>query len=75
MHIEIDGVPVLPWSPPPLLHHLKIRYVMNCPVITLPPVVKVADLINILKSCNHHGFPVVAPDSGDVSSVQSFIHY
>ncbi len=67
MHIELEGVPVLTWSPPPLMHCIKSLHVMSSPVVTLPPLIKVKDLIGVLGSCSHHGFPVVLPGTEDVS--------
>ncbi|CAG0915205.1 unnamed protein product [Notodromas monacha] len=61
LHIELEGVPVLNWSPPALLHCVKSRHVMSKPVVTLPPVVKLSNLVETLATCSHHGFPVVEP--------------
>ncbi|KAH0814874.1 hypothetical protein GEV33_007918 [Tenebrio molitor] len=34
-HIQLSGVPLLPWEPPPLVHNIYASEVMSHPVVTL----------------------------------------
>jgi chloride channel 7 len=60
-HIRLMGVPLLPWQPPPLSHNIYATEVMSCPVVTLNCTESVGNVIDILSSETHNGFPVVDP--------------
>ena len=59
MHVQLTGLPMLPWSHPPLSHNVLARDIMSSPVIVLRPVEKVATVMQVLRSCPHQGFPIV----------------
>jgi len=59
IHIQLAGVPLLAWDPPPLSATTYASEVMSHPVVTLSPIETVGHLVDILKSTTHNGFPVV----------------
>ena len=59
IHIQLAGVPLLAWEPPPLSATTYASEVMSHPVVTLSPIEKVGNLVDILKTTTHNGFPVV----------------
>jgi len=59
IHIQLAGVPLLSWDPPPLSATTYASEVMSHPVVTLSVNEKVGHIVDILKSTTHHGFPVV----------------
>jgi len=59
IHIQLAGVPILGWEPPPLSATTYASEVMSHPVVTLNPIETVGRLVDHLKSTTHNGFPVV----------------
>jgi len=59
IHIQLAGVPLLSWEPPPLSATTYASEVMSYPVVTLSPIQKVGDIVEILKCTTHNGFPIV----------------
>jgi len=60
LHIEIMGIPLLPWEPPEMSHSIKAREIMGKPVVVLRTVEKIRSIIDILNGPkSHNGFPVV----------------
>ncbi|XP_014260411.1 H(+)/Cl(-) exchange transporter 7 [Cimex lectularius] len=59
IHIQLAGVPLLAWDPPPLSSSFTANKVMSYPVVTLPPTVNVRTIVNILTSVTFNGFPIV----------------
>jgi len=59
IHIQLAGVPLLSWDPPPLSATTYASEVMSHPVVTLSPNERVGNIVDILKSTTHNGFPVV----------------
>jgi len=59
MHIEMHGVPFLPWNPPPASRTITARNIMSENIITMSPIESVERIENILKKEKHNGFPVV----------------
>ncbi|XP_074644384.1 H(+)/Cl(-) exchange transporter 7-like [Tubulanus polymorphus] len=57
--IELNGMPFLPWEPPELSTNITADKIMNTPVVTLEPIEKVGNIIEILRTVKHNGFPVV----------------
>jgi len=57
--MENQQLPFLEEAPPQGLSMLTARNAMATPVKCLPEVVKVGNLIKVLDSCTHNGFPVV----------------
>ncbi|XP_049852821.1 H(+)/Cl(-) exchange transporter 7 isoform X4 [Schistocerca gregaria] len=62
IHIQICGVPILPWEPPPLSNNIYASEVMSHPVVTLKTIENVGHIVDVLKSEEHNGFPVVDPE-------------
>lgn len=63
--IQLSGVPLLPWEPPPLVHNIYASEVMSHPVITLRGVENVGHIVELLKLTSYNGFPVVDPPLSD----------
>lgn len=63
--IQMSGVPLLPWEPPPLVHNIYASEVMSHPVITLKSVENVGHIVELLKLTTYNGFPVVDPPLTD----------
>lgn len=61
IHTQLQGVPVLPWEPPPLSNNIYASEIMSYPVIAFKTVEKVSHIIYVLKNETHNGFPVVDP--------------
>jgi len=59
IHIQLAGVPLLSWDPPPLSATTYASEVMSHPVITFSTQEKVGRILDVLKSTSHNGFPVV----------------
>ncbi|XP_049950327.1 H(+)/Cl(-) exchange transporter 7 isoform X1 [Schistocerca serialis cubense] len=62
IHIQICGVPILPWEPPPLSNNIYASEVMSHPVVTLKTIENVGHIVDVLKLEEHNGFPVVDPE-------------
>jgi len=61
IHIQLAGVPLLGWEPPPLSANTYASEVMSHPVVTLNPMETVGNIVDVLKSTTHNGFPVTDP--------------
>ena len=59
MHIQLSGIPLLEWEPPAMTNQLTAQHVMTYPVIVLREKETVGRIMEILKKCQHNGFPVV----------------
>lgn len=64
-HIQLSGVPLLSWEPPPFVFNIYASEVMSHPVVTLKNVENVGHIIELLKLTTYNGFPVVDPPSTD----------
>eukprot|EP00929_Paragymnodinium_shiwhaense_P033811 TRINITY_DN184_c3_g1_i1.p1 TRINITY_DN184_c3_g1~~TRINITY_DN184_c3_g1_i1.p1 ORF type:complete len:766 (-),score=91.74 TRINITY_DN184_c3_g1_i1:340-2637(-) len=62
-HIELKHIPLLELAPEPELANLSAADLMERSVVTLPPVVRVGDLVDTLEGCEHNNFPVVKTGS------------
>ncbi|KAI1295357.1 H(+)/Cl(-) exchange transporter 7 [Halotydeus destructor] len=62
IHIELNGVPLLPWEPPPLSSNIYASEVMSAPVIAFKTTEKVGTIVDTLVRESHNGFPVVDVD-------------
>jgi chloride channel 7 len=71
-HIQLSGVPLLPWEPPPLVHNIYASEVMSHPVVTLKCVENVGHIVELLKLTTYNGFPVVDPPLTDQSEVTTY---
>ncbi|CAH2268989.1 jg16014 [Pararge aegeria aegeria] len=72
IHIQLAGVPLLPWEPPPLAHNIYASEVMSHPVFTLRTVENVGHIIEILRVVSYNGFPVVDPPMADDAEVTTY---
>lgn len=61
--IELKHIPYLPRRPAHHTEKLLLKDVMTRNVSTLPPLVSVRDLLKLLRSTRHNGFPVVMDSS------------
>uniref|UniRef100_A0A1B6CCK6 Chloride channel protein n=1 Tax=Clastoptera arizonana TaxID=38151 RepID=A0A1B6CCK6_9HEMI len=59
IHIQLSGVPMLPWDPPPFSYNKYASEVMSHPVVVLFSVEKVGRIIDILTKTTYNGFPIV----------------
>lgn len=66
--IKMANVPFLEWEPPLKSHTIYASDIMEPNVKVLQTTETVSNLINILKSTTHNGFPVVDIDSFDRAS-------
>jgi len=57
--IELKHIPYLPRRPAHHMERLLVKDIMTRNVSTLPPLVKVRDVLKLLRSTRHNGFPVV----------------
>ncbi|KAI1723101.1 voltage gated chloride channel domain-containing protein [Ditylenchus destructor] len=58
-HISLAEIPILGWHAPKLSRNILGKNVMRKDVVALEPVECVGRIVEILRSTNHHGFPVV----------------
>ena len=72
IHIQLAGVPLLAWEPPPLSATTYASEVMSYPVVTLHPIQKVGAIIDCLKETTYNGFPVVDPPTMTGSTQRTF---
>jgi len=64
LHIGLKGYPVLPDYPPDERAHLQASDVMAGSVRTVSEHEQVGTLLKLLRTTNHHGFPVAAHGGG-----------
>ncbi|XP_066140064.1 H(+)/Cl(-) exchange transporter 7 [Euwallacea fornicatus] len=67
--IQLAGVPLLPWEPPPVVNNIYASEVMSHPVVTLKCVENVGHIVELLKLTSYNGFPVVDPPLSDENEV------
>lgn len=70
--IQLWGIPLLPWEPPPLVHNIYASEVMSHPVVTLKCVENVGHIVELLKLTSYNGYPVVDPPLTDQSEVTTY---
>lgn len=70
--IQLWGIPLLPWEPPPLVYNIYASEVMSHPVVTLKCVENVGHIVELLKLTTYNGFPVVDPPLTDQSEVTTY---
>uniref|UniRef100_A0A6P7FEH3 Chloride channel protein n=1 Tax=Diabrotica virgifera virgifera TaxID=50390 RepID=A0A6P7FEH3_DIAVI len=70
--IQLWGIPLLPWEPPPLVHNIYASEVMSHPVVTLKCVENVGHVVELLKLTTYNGFPVVDPPLTDQNEVTTY---
>uniref|UniRef100_A0A0N4VDM2 Chloride channel protein n=1 Tax=Enterobius vermicularis TaxID=51028 RepID=A0A0N4VDM2_ENTVE len=57
--IELAEVPFLGWNPPKLSRNILAEQVMRKDVVAMEPLERVSRILEILRTTQHHGFPVV----------------
>ncbi|KAL3859959.1 hypothetical protein ACJMK2_010137, partial [Sinanodonta woodiana] len=62
MNIEVIGLPLLAWEPPPLCEDIKASDLMSQPVTFFNTKEKVGRIVEQLKTVTHNGFPVTSPN-------------
>lgn len=62
MNVQLAGLPILPWSSPPLCHDTQAQHIMSKPVIVLKEIERVSTVIGVLENTRHQGFPVTVED-------------
>lgn len=74
MNVQLAGLPMLPWSSPPMCHGTQAQYIMSKPVVVLKEVERVSTVISVLEDTRHQGFPVIFEDrfSGSQAKQTSF---
>ncbi|XP_046656068.1 H(+)/Cl(-) exchange transporter 7-like isoform X1 [Daphnia pulicaria] len=74
MNVQLAGLPMLPWSAPPMCHGTQAQYIMSKPVVVLKEVERVSTVISVLEDTRHQGFPVIFEDrfSGSQAKQTSF---
>ncbi|CAH0563902.1 unnamed protein product [Brassicogethes aeneus] len=70
--IQLSGVPLLPWEPPPLVNNIYASEVMSHPAVTLKSVENVGHIVELLRLTTYNGFPVVDPPTTDQSEVTTY---
>lgn len=68
INVQLAGLPLLPWSYPPMSYDTLASDIMNSPVIVLKEVEKVSDVIEILRGTHYQGFPVIGSEEVTKSS-------
>ncbi|KAF5288307.1 hypothetical protein FQR65_LT12040 [Abscondita terminalis] len=71
-HIQLSGIPILPWEPPPFVHNIYASEVMSHPVVTLKTVDNVGHIVELLRVTTYNGFPVVDPPHNDEHGSTSY---
>ncbi|XP_053987126.1 H(+)/Cl(-) exchange transporter 7 [Hylaeus anthracinus] len=72
IHIQMAGIPILPWEAPPLSNNIYASEIMSHPVVTLKTVENVGHIVELLKCVTFNGFPIVDPPSSDQTEIHSY---
>ncbi|XP_014217594.1 H(+)/Cl(-) exchange transporter 7 [Copidosoma floridanum] len=72
IHIQMAGIPLLPWEPPPLSNNIYASEIMSHPVVTLKTTENVGHILEMLRCVSFNGFPVVDPPKSDQSEVSNY---
>lgn len=62
MNVQLAGLPMLPWSSPPLCYGTQARDIMSKPVVVLREVERVSTVLSVLEETPHQGFPLTVED-------------
>ncbi|XP_076470814.1 H(+)/Cl(-) exchange transporter 7-like [Babylonia areolata] len=62
MNIEVSGIPLLSYEPPPLSDNVKISEIMSQPLLMMCPTEKVGHILDVLENETFHGFPIIRQD-------------
>ncbi|XP_054261984.1 H(+)/Cl(-) exchange transporter 7-like [Macrosteles quadrilineatus] len=63
IHIQLSGVPLLAWEPPPLNYQVQASAIMSHPPCVLRTVESVRHIVSVLQRDTFNGFPVIDPHS------------
>lgn len=63
IHIQLSGVPLLAWEPPPLNYRVQACAIMSHPPCVLRTVETVRHIVSTLQRETFNGFPVIDPQS------------
>ncbi|XP_075233875.1 H(+)/Cl(-) exchange transporter 7-like isoform X2 [Lycorma delicatula] len=76
IHIQLSGVPILAWEPPPLSSNKRACEFMSYPVYTLRPIETVGHIVDVLRRTTYNGFPItdinIDTPVNSVDGAQSF---
>jgi len=72
IHVQLNGVPLLGWEPPPLSATTYASEVMSNPVVTLKTMENIGNIMDILKKTHHNGYPVVTYSGEDAYDGRTF---
>lgn len=74
IHIQLSGVPLLAWEPPPMSYNVYASEVMSHPVVVFKTVENVGRIVQVLTEETYNGFPVVDESTSNqqVGKVNSF---
>jgi len=67
MYINLSGIPLLAWEPPPLSSKVYASEVMSFPIVTFKTVENVGRIVDVLRQETYNGFPVVDPQVNQYS--------
>lgn len=59
IHIQLSGIPLMAWDPPPLSSNIYAKEVMSHPVTVFKSRESVGQIVDTLKKYTYNGFPVV----------------
>ncbi|XP_038061582.1 chloride transport protein 6-like [Patiria miniata] len=59
IHVELKGLPLLGWEPPRKMDRLRAHQIMETRLTYIYPHTRVRSLISILRTTQHHAYPVV----------------
>ena len=74
IHIDLAKVPFMHWEPPADSTRIYASEVMNMPVVTLRTTETVTNILRVLQTTTHNGFPVVDAESS-YSHVRTYGRY
>ncbi|GLJ18589.1 hypothetical protein SUGI_0331050 [Cryptomeria japonica] len=57
--VHLKGLPFLEANAEPYMRHLTAGDVVTGPLVTFSGIEKVGNILRVLKSCTHNGFPVI----------------
>ncbi|OAD54955.1 H(+)/Cl(-) exchange transporter 7 [Eufriesea mexicana] len=72
IHIQMAGIPILPWEAPPLSNNIYASEIMSHPIVTLKSVENVGHIVELLKCVTFNGFPVVDSPNSDETEIHSY---
>jgi chloride channel 6 len=61
IHIELKGLPFLPYTPPKQTSTLRVFSLMTKNPIVFRPIERVGKILDVLQMTEHNGFPICVP--------------